>query len=62
MIDLKQQILDTQRVYREGMTAGMAGPDRRKLEAILAAYERTKNDPQQKLSTLLMCAIECARA
>lgn len=37
-------------------------PEGRRLEAIVSAYMRVRNDPNMKLPTVLMCAIEAARA
>ena len=46
-------------LYRAGMENS---PAQRKLDAILAAYERVRSDPSARIPTLLMCALECARA
>ena len=36
-------------------------PAARKLESILRAYDLACRDPQAKIPTALMCAIECAK-
>ena len=55
---LGQTVRAQNNIYRAALSTH---PAQRRLDAILNAYERTKNDPQQTLSTVLMCAIEAAR-
>ena len=69
MIDLKQQILDTQSVYRAGMAHSVKSTADRRLEQIVRQYladadtqreAMAKGEPM-KVSTALMCLLESAR-
>lgn len=59
MIDIYETALAQQNVYRAAMSNH---PAQRRLDAILHAYDRVRNDPNVKLPTILMCALESARA
>lgn len=57
---LKQTIMDANACYVAGMQAAQAmSPDRVALNAIIRAYDRTKDGAT--IPSALMCAIEAAR-
>ena len=59
MIDtIKETLFAQQNIYRAAFSNH---PAQRRLDDILRAYELACRDPQAKIPTALMCAIECAK-
>ena len=61
-MNILKEIASQPQVHPTFRAAFDTHPAARKLEAILRAYEFSRNDPNAKIPTVLMCALENARA